>query len=91
MLTLRGLYFADCGAGESELTPHWSGISFHKISSLVVGNLGASLDPSPGSGFGAVHETAPGAMRQDASDRELESEWADEVPECCDDPFTTGV
>ncbi|EIW54159.1 uncharacterized protein TRAVEDRAFT_51880 [Trametes versicolor FP-101664 SS1] len=91
MLSLRGLYFADGGAGESELTPHWSGINFHGISSRIVGNLGATLDLSPGSGLGAVHGVSPGAMWQDASDREFESGWADEVPEYCDDPFSAGL
>lgn len=91
MLSLRGLYFADGGAGESELTPHWSGINFHGISSRIVGNLGATLDLSPGSGLGAVHGVSPGAMWQDASDREFESGWADEVPEYWDDPFSAGL
>ncbi|KAL1945434.1 hypothetical protein VTO73DRAFT_2285 [Trametes versicolor] len=91
MLSLRGLYFADGGAGESELTPHWSGINFHGISSRIVGNLGATLDLSPGLGLGAGHEVSPGAMWQDASDREFESGWADEVPEYCDDPFSAGL
>lgn len=91
MLGLRGLYFADSGAGESELAPHWSGINFQAISSRIVGNLGATLDLSPGSGLGAGYEAAPGAMWQDASDREFELEWTDEVPEYCHDPFTTGL
>lgn len=91
MLSLRGLYFADGGAGESEFTPHFSGINFHGISSRIVGNLGATLDLSPGSGLGTAHEVSPGAMWQDASDREFESEWADEVPEYCDDPFSAGL
>ncbi|OJT08372.1 hypothetical protein TRAPUB_711 [Trametes pubescens] len=86
MLGLRGLYFAEGGTAEGEPASRWSGINFRGISSTVVGNLGATLDLAP-----AHSGHSPRDSSQDAMDREIESEWADEVPQYCDDPFTTGM
>lgn len=88
MLDLRGIYFADSGDEESELPSHWSGINFRGVSSIVVGNLGATLDTTPGS---APNPQDSSAAPQDSTDGECESEWEDEVPKYCDDPFTTGM
>ncbi len=91
MLDLRGLYFADSGGDEEGEPPsHWSGINFRGVSSAVVGNLGATLDLPAGSGLYPEVEAAH-ATPQDSVFREIEAEWADEVPEYCDDPFTTGM
>ncbi|KAL1937856.1 hypothetical protein VTO73DRAFT_12749 [Trametes versicolor] len=88
MLDLRGIYFADSGNEESELPSHWSGINFRGVSSIVVGNLGATLDTTPGS---APNPQDSSAAPQDSTDGECESEWEDETPKYCNDPFATGM
>lgn len=91
ILDLRGLYFADSGNTEQSQPPsHWSGINFRGISSRVVGNLGATLDLSPGSEDRGPRDAAL-TTAQHSADRQLESDWEDEVAEYCDDPFTTGM
>ncbi|OJT08370.1 hypothetical protein TRAPUB_709 [Trametes pubescens] len=91
MLDLRGLYFADSGGDEEGEPPsHWSGINFRGVSSAVVGNLGATLDLPAGSDLYPEDEAAH-MTPHDSMLREIEAEWADEVPEYCDDPFTTGM
>lgn len=94
MLGLRGLYFADGDRVESDSTSYWSNINFHGISANIVGNLGATLDLPVGSGFYPEDEAAP-AMTQGPANCErggkCEAEWTDEVPQYCEDPFTTGM
>ncbi|EIW54212.1 uncharacterized protein TRAVEDRAFT_51929 [Trametes versicolor FP-101664 SS1] len=90
MIGLRGLYFADRGAAESEPTAHWSSINFHSVSASVVGNLGATLDLATVSDDRQRNSlTTP----QDAVNGHIDSgsDWEDEAPEYCNDPFTTGM
>lgn len=88
MLDLRGLYFADGGEAESELPSHWSGINFRGVSSVVIGNLAATLDLAPGS---ALSPPSSPPTPQDPMDCECDSEWEDEAPRFCDNPFTAGM
>lgn len=88
MLDLRGIYFVDSGEEESEIPSHWSGINFRGVSSAVVGNLGATLDTTPGS---APSPQDTSAALQDSTDPKCDSDWEDESPKYCDDPFTTGM
>lgn len=89
ILDLRGLYFADSG-GEEESEPpsHWSSIKFRGISSVVIGNLGATIDLAPGS---ALSPRNSPLTPQDPMNSECDTEWEDEAPKYCDDPFTTGM
>ncbi|KAL1937855.1 hypothetical protein VTO73DRAFT_12748 [Trametes versicolor] len=90
MIGLRGLYFADRGAAESEPTAHWSSINFHSVSASLVGNLGATLDLATVSDD---RQWASLTTPQDAMDGHIDSgsDWEDEAPEYCNDPFTTGM
>ncbi|KAI0827779.1 hypothetical protein BC628DRAFT_1418373 [Trametes gibbosa] len=86
MLCLRGLYFAS-GAEDGQTSLRWSDIRFGRgFSSALVGNLGATIDiVSMGAYLSAGDETAPPAPSG------CDDEWAEEVPQYFDDPFTMGM